>query len=306
MDNEKVSVLMSTYREPVEWVQGAVESILNQSYDNIELVIIVDDPGNYPVIDYLRNISSPVVHIYINPTNLGIVSSLNKGLKYCDGEYIARMDADDFSYPDRIEKQLEYLKTCSLDLVGCSCKVFDESGIIDVVHGGFTCETCKRILRLENHVPHPTWLGKSTVFRTLGGYRNINACEDYDFLFRALMTGFRIANTREILFNYRDNKGGISSSKWAEQMTNARILADAFNKGEFVTEDMCRKLFSTTYSGVYRDYQQIYALKGKYVNSDNVLEKMKCLIKLPLITEFRRKRMRRLKIKKIFKSELCQ
>ena len=90
---DKISVLMSTYREPIEWIKLSVESIINQTYKNIEYIIIVDDPDNKELISFLSDYENrfEFVKVVINEKNIGLVASLNKGLKYCSGEYIARI-----------------------------------------------------------------------------------------------------------------------------------------------------------------------------------------------------------------------
>ena len=83
---ELVSVLMSTYKEPVVWVEKAVNSILNQTYKNIEFVVIIDDPTNYEVIAFIESVCQKDnrVKLIKNEKNIGLVASLNKGLKFCD------------------------------------------------------------------------------------------------------------------------------------------------------------------------------------------------------------------------------
>ena len=103
-----VSVILSAYNEEERWFREAVESIINQSYENFELILILDNPNNTlleGIINEYVNKDNRIIYIK-NEKNLGLVKSLNKGLSYCRGEYIARMDADDISLPERIEEEL--------------------------------------------------------------------------------------------------------------------------------------------------------------------------------------------------------
>ena len=121
-----VSVLMSTYKEPVSWIEKSVESILSQTYTNIEYVIVIDDPTNKEVVDFLnrKEESDSRIVLVKNEKNIGLVDSLNKGLEYCSGSYIARMDADDISMQNRIEKRMELAKKECADIVGANTQTF--------------------------------------------------------------------------------------------------------------------------------------------------------------------------------------
>ena len=107
----KISVLMSVYNEPIDWMRQAIESILNQTYKDFEFIIVNDNPEreeNQFVLNEYRNKDSRII-ILCNEHNIGLTKSLNKGLTVANGEYIARMDADDIALPKRFEKQALYL-----------------------------------------------------------------------------------------------------------------------------------------------------------------------------------------------------
>src|SRR3989338_4267706 len=122
--NPKISVIMSVYNgmplgpQSASWrtrtassayLKDAVESILNQTYENFEF-IIVDDASVDNSWDYLKNLNDHRIKLIKNKKNLGLAASLNKALKVAKGNYIARMDADDISLPTRFEEQVNYLQ----------------------------------------------------------------------------------------------------------------------------------------------------------------------------------------------------
>ena len=113
-DNSKplVSVLMSVYNEPIEWVKQSLESILKQTYSNFEFIIINDNPGRLDLDSFLSSIAEHDIRIkiYKNVKNIGLTKSLNVGLKLCSGKYIARMDADDISLPKRFACQVLFME----------------------------------------------------------------------------------------------------------------------------------------------------------------------------------------------------
>lgn len=235
---DKVSVLMSTYKEPIEWIKLSIESILFQTYTNIEFVIIVDAPDNKELINLLHEYEKEYdcIKLIINEKNIGLVASLNKGLEYCTGKYIARMDADDISDKKRLEKQIELMKKEKYDMVGCAYHVFYDDKILRTAKSVFTDEYCKKVLYYESCVCHPSWIATKTVYDKLNGYRDIDACEDLDFLQRVAYNGFKIGNSREVLLKYRDNPNSISHNKVTRQRAITTCICEAYRKGRIVSE----------------------------------------------------------------------
>ena len=107
-----VSVIMGVYNTKPEYLKQAVESILAQTYDNLEFVIVDDGNRKDEIISYLHRIkqSDNRVKIIVNEENIGLTRSLNKAIDHSRGKYIARMDSDDISLPDRLLKQVEYME----------------------------------------------------------------------------------------------------------------------------------------------------------------------------------------------------
>lgn len=108
----KVSVVMACYREPLEYVKTAIDSILNQTYKDFEFLIILNDANNRELYDFLQDLSKRDnrVKLFISNFNLGIASRFIYADLYAKGDYIAIMDADDVAIPNRIENRLKYLK----------------------------------------------------------------------------------------------------------------------------------------------------------------------------------------------------
>ncbi len=110
LEKNLISVIMSNYNTPEEFLRPAIESILNQTYQNFEFIII-DDCSTDNSLSIIESYSDKRIKIIKNEINLGITKSLNKGLKAAKGEFVARMDADDISLEARFEKQLAFLKS---------------------------------------------------------------------------------------------------------------------------------------------------------------------------------------------------
>ena len=127
----KISVIMACYNEEKEWVRESINSILGQSFDDFEYIIVLDNPNNKLLRDYLEEIKKidDRIKLIINDKNEGLVSSLNKAIKYSTGEYIARMDSDDISMNNRLEIQYEYLENNpEISLISSKAIIINENG----------------------------------------------------------------------------------------------------------------------------------------------------------------------------------
>lgn len=93
----------------------ALNSIVEQTYENLEIIIIIDDPQNTDAIEYFENraLKDSRIKVYVNKENLGIVKTLNRAINISTGDYIARMDADDISLVNRIKEQCDFLNSFS-------------------------------------------------------------------------------------------------------------------------------------------------------------------------------------------------
>ena len=158
-----VSVLMSNYKTPVSYLKKSIESILTQSTTDLEFVIVNDgskDNSRQVIYEYAQ-IDSRIV-VVENEQNIGLPRSLNKGIEYCNGEYIARMDTDDICYPDRLEKQVAYMDAHPKCIVsGAWADVFceDENNIVKTWAPKMCSQDEYRIRLMFSSAPliiHPT------------------------------------------------------------------------------------------------------------------------------------------------------
>lgn len=216
---------MSTYKEPIDYIEQSINSILNQTYKDIEFVIIVDNPENVAHIKHIQEKmrKDSRIRLSINEKNCGLTESLNRAIALAKGNFIARMDADDIAESDRLECQLAYLMTNDLDLVGCNIRDIDENGNIihkEGTHYPTLDNVIKLYLKTNSAIPHPTWLVRKNVYVDSGMYYDFPACEDYEFLTRIAIDGKRLGNVCEPKLRYRINSTGISCSKKVFQKTS--------------------------------------------------------------------------------------
>ncbi|MFT5871496.1 MAG: glycosyltransferase involved in cell wall biosynthesis [Clostridium sp.] len=229
-----VSVIMSVYNEKENWLRESIESILNQSHKNLEFIIILDNPNNKKldavIEDYCKKDTR--IRYFKNEKNIGLVKSLNSALSYAQGNFIARMDADDISMPGRIEKQWNYLNTHpDIDFMGARCINIGEDGT-ELYRDAIIPENMKLIkscLVNVDFVNHPTWFFRKECSDKNKGYREITCAEDYDFLLRLITNGFKLANTNEFLVRYRIRSSGISKSNSLQQLLYSKHVVKMYN-----------------------------------------------------------------------------
>ncbi|MGH0677373.1 glycosyltransferase family 2 protein [Bacillus luti] len=227
--NGLVTVLMTTYNEEVEWIKAALDSLIHQTYKNIEIIVVVDNPNDVERINFLKLYEKRYKQfkLLINEKNIGLASSLNKGFKLARGKYIARMDADDISEKNRIELQVKMLeKDLNLHLVTSSCTYINEDGIIlgEQNRGNMDPSQVRKGLEFINFIVHPSWLMRREVFERLDGYREFECSQDYDFLLRMISCNFNISVCESKLVQYRIRSNSISSSKSFKQFLIAKYI----------------------------------------------------------------------------------
>lgn len=200
-------------------VSEALRSLLDQSYQRLE-IIVIDDGSTDRSLECLRSFRDDRIKIFPNEKNLGIVASLNRGLSEAKGDFIARMDADDFSLPLRIEKQVEFmLKYPDVGVLGTAYRCFDASGPGEtVLHPTSQGEIITDFLLGRSVIAHPTVLMRASVIRDHGILYRAQAqyCEDYD-LWLQLAQHAKFANLPEVLLHYRKSSSSLSHVFQARQ-----------------------------------------------------------------------------------------
>lgn len=243
-----VSVLIPVYNSEA-YVKEAVDSILNQTYQNLE-VIIINDGSSDGSLEILENIQDLRVQL-VSRENRGLVQTLNEGIDLATGEFLVRMDSDDISTEDRIEKQLKYMLK-NQEVVVCGC-FYEEFGARQVIIKNPTkYTTIERNLCWGPVVCHPSVMIKKSVFED--GLRfedEFFTAEDYKLWVDVLEKG-KIANIPEVLLKYRVHDGQITSDKNHKQKaTHAKVSQLALKKIariELSLETITTVLFGGDYS----------------------------------------------------------
>lgn len=261
--DDLISVIMSTYNETVNEIEASINSILHQSYTNIEFIIVIDNPNNHKLINYIQSFKDSRIKIIKNNKNIGLVKSLNKAIAVSNGKYIARMDADDISEPNRLEHQKNNLEIRNLDIIGGNIILINEKGE-DFSKLSFPTDQSllKFFLRWGNSLPHPTWMLKKEVYDKLNGYRNIPRCEDYDFICRALQNNYKIGNIDEFVLRYRIRRDSISNSNKGAQYVVRRLISRNRKRG-ISEEKIYEYLNSVDFKNELDAYEVFQELKSE-------------------------------------------
>lgn len=230
MEEEKVevTVLMSVYKEENEEIKEAIESILKQSFNNFEFLII-DDGQEERIQKLIKGFNDPRIKLIINDSNMGLARSLNKGIELAKGEYIVRMDADDISYPDRIEKQYNFVKkNPQYAVIAGKADIFDQNGIYGTI-GKFGKVEKKQLVKGTPFI-HPTMLIKKDYIKQIGGYPNYRRAQDYAMIMKLYSKGFKGYIMDDILIKYRMDKNGYKKKKFKYRIMEMKIRAKYYKE----------------------------------------------------------------------------
>lgn len=259
-NNPRVSVVMSVYNGEA-YLKQAVDSILEQSFRNLEF-IVVDDASQDHSVQILNDIAVHDNRLLVlrNEVNLGLTRSLNRGLAAARGQYFARMDADDLSLPERLASQVEFLdRYPEIGIVGSGARLIEENGnIIKEIIPPTGNEEIQAELLIKNHFGHPEIMARTSVLREIGGYdENLRYAQDYE-LWSRLKTVTRFAALPEVLYVWRNRRSNITNSQRSEQLesafrTSLKLVQQALPDAELLDIDSYRRVWFAYhgYTGIY-------------------------------------------------------
>jgi len=210
VDNGKepfISVVMSCHNSKKR-LKTSIESILDQTYKNFEFIII-DDGSTDDTLDIIRGYSASDRRIkIIEKPNTGLADSLNEGIKIAKGGWIARMDADDVSFVDRFEKQIEFIKkNPEIDVLGTGAVLISPNNeiqnsiLLSERHEQITKDIFKRTI-----IFHSSVIMKKAFFEKVGGYdTNLLRSQDFDLWLKGIKLGHKYHNLQCVLLKYYTN-----------------------------------------------------------------------------------------------------
>ena len=205
-------------------IARAVRSILNQTLREIEL-IVVDDGSTDETVAIVRKIRDPRLRL-IQCDHQGVATATNTATELAVAPFIARMDADDFSHPQRLEKQLKLLQEKNLDVVGCKVRILNNSGqVVDSMHRyerwineeTIDGQQIAALRFVEFPLVNPTILARRSYFEL--GFCDSDLPEDYDLMLRAAAQDMQFGKVDEVLFDWTDHPNRLTrtDSRYSEE-----------------------------------------------------------------------------------------
>lgn len=221
-----VSVILPTHNDG-KYIYESIESILCQSYTNLELIVI-DDGSTDNTLEIVRSFQDNRMKVITNFSCLGIVDSLNKGIEIATGDLIARMDGDDISFPNRLEKEVQFLNANpNIDIVGTWVRMIDHGGsLLDRVWTPepeheqllanclFGCPMC-----------HPTVMLRAKVFDNFLYDNRFSVSEDFD-LWTKVLEKYKAATIQEFLLYYRKHSENTQTKSSTLQKRQTRVIIE--------------------------------------------------------------------------------
>jgi len=241
MTDFKYSVLLPVYiKDNPEWLKIAIDSMLNQTLPPDEIVIAVDgqigEELETVISEYEK--SQDLFSVYRYKKNEGLGLLLRKTVPLCRNEYIARMDADDYSLPERVEKQFEVLNSNSnINVVGCNVDEFEEN--IDKISMHVVLpEKPKQIADFAKKrcpIRHPTLLFSKADVIKIGNYSDLKNAQDYELAVRMIQNGLNIYNIQQPLVLMRFNEDFYKRRGGVKYLRTIYRLKSGFLKSEYIT-----------------------------------------------------------------------
>lgn len=252
-----ISVLIPVYNVEA-FVKEAILSICKQTYKNLEIIVIDDcsTDNTYQVVADLARIDNRIL-LFRNENNSKIVKTLNFALEKASGDFIARMDGDDISAPERLEKQLNFLlQNPDYSLVGSNVYTIDSWGkVIGNQKMPNDDQIIDKTIKYASPVLH-IWLAKREVYNQLNGYREIPGAEDYDFLLRMHSLGSLFTNLNSFEYSVRIRDGNTTSTIGFNQRLMSNYVVELYEMRATTGQDNFNSLNVQEYLNKYSGYKE--------------------------------------------------
>ncbi len=223
--NPAITVLMSV-RNGEKYLEGAVASILNQTFTDFEFIII-DDSSTDGTAKILAAFKDPRIILLKNETRAGLTKSLNKGLKISHAIYVARMDADDITLSNRLEIQKKFLdENLGIVCVGSATTVISKRGVVlgqkQVIQNP---EVLKFRLITANQLAHPTVMFRKETIMNVGAYNEkYEYVQDFELWCRLSRNGHLITNISQPLVLYRFHDTSVTQNQASKDLAYDLVL----------------------------------------------------------------------------------
>jgi len=204
-----ISISMPAFNAE-NYIANSIQSVLNQTYQNFEL-IIYDDGSSDRTREIIQRYSDPRIKTILANQNQGLIVARNKIASQAQGKYLALLDCDDIAEPTRLEEQVMHLECGQSDLCGTAYWTINEcSGLRKKSKQRYSNADLKALLTIASPFCNPTVMGRVEIFKDLPYLLQNKHAEDYGFFVEAALKGWRFANLKNRLLTYRLHDGQIS------------------------------------------------------------------------------------------------
>ena len=280
-----VSVVMSVYKEPLEWLHESIDSILYQTFKDFEFIIICDNPEYKEGIELLneyRKQDDRIIVIY-NEQNIGLTKSLNKGLEIAKGRYIARMDADDVAMKNRLQVQVDYMENnTDENMCHTDYYIIDECEVVvDRIKN--EKEFKQAWLFREDMIAHPTVMFRSELLFMRKPLYNedFKNAQDYELWSFFTLNNVGIGYIPEKLLKYRVSGSQVSAKSKSSQLDNGRRIRRDLINGFFIQ----RGVKLATCDSILAVYKLVDNYEGKNNNEKEYIKQIKYVVAYSLALE---------------------
>ncbi len=221
--NKRVSIIIPTYKRDVKYLSRAVKSILQQTYKNIEIIVIDDSPSSYSnrdsIKEYMDSIKSPNIIYIQNEKNLGGSLARNVGISFASGDYITFLDDDDKYLQEKVEKQLNFMVCGDYDLTFSNMIMLnDKEEIVDLRDytdiPSFDNKTLLHFHLMKHLTGTPTFMFKSNKLKEIGGFEDAKMGQEFYLMLKAIEKNLHIGYLKSCdVVVYKHKDGGITQGK---------------------------------------------------------------------------------------------
>lgn len=272
-----VSVLMTVYNSE-KYLREAIDSLLVQSYSNLE-IILINDGSTDETVQIINSYNDPRIKFHDNGQNLGIVKSRNKALTLANGKYLATLDSDDISLPDRIREQVDFMESNpEYGMCGTYYYTINKEGdIMREVRFPVNDGDSRTHFIAGNCFCHSSVMLRNGVIKDLYFSESYQLAEDFDLWYR-IAAHSMIKNIPSFLTKYRLHDTNISAVKEAAMYDRIRMIMERMFKGlhlSFTSEDLELHTWLMAYNGAYfKDTAKIRALSNWIVRLLNQIREI--------------------------------
>lgn len=236
----RVSIVMSFYNEPLQWIQLALSSILQQTFPDFELIVVCDNPQNHKVLAYIEGIKDTRIKLIINKENQGPTKSFNIAISASCGEYIAKMDADDICMPERLQEQVTYLDSHpEISVCASDAHHINTKGKI-IRRKRYRKKRNHSLLVIQNCIAHSSAMFRRSLLELRSPLYNedFRYAQDYELWQFLLLQGCKMHTLDKTLILYRKSSQHISRKHKSSQRDLFRKARKSFIMNWMVSRDI--------------------------------------------------------------------